>query len=90
MATAYGSVGKAWSSKYYLVSTSGAIIKNKTAARDGNDWYFYVDKQNIKMYVNNKTLKNNADDTTDLLPTKDTTDGTGKVTKYGLDNWKKW
>ena len=25
-------------SNYYLVNTSGAIVKNKTAAKDGNDW----------------------------------------------------
>ena len=41
---------------YYLVNTSGAIVKNKTAAKDGDDWYFYVDEKHIKMYTNNKTL----------------------------------
>ena len=42
---------------YYLINTSGAIVKNKTAAKDGDDWYFYVDNKAIKMYTNNKTLK---------------------------------
>ena len=44
------------STDYYLVNTSGSIIKNKTAAKDGNEWYFYVDNKQIKMYTNNKTL----------------------------------
>ena len=41
---------------YFLVNTSGSIVKNKTAARDGDDWYFYVDDKEIRMYTNNKTL----------------------------------
>lgn len=48
----FGTLG----SDYYLVNTSGSIIKNKTAAKDGDEWYFYVDDKNIKMYTNNKTL----------------------------------
>lgn len=40
----------------YLVNTSGAIVKSKTAAKDGDDWYFYVNGKDIKMYTNNKTL----------------------------------
>ena len=47
-----------WPKEFYLVNTSGAIVKNKTAAKDGDDWYFYVDDKNIAMYTNNKTLKN--------------------------------
>ncbi|MEW4411221.1 argininosuccinate lyase [Clostridium sp. AN503] len=43
-------------SDFYLVNTSGSVIKNKTAAKDGDDWYFYVDEKQIKMYTNNKTL----------------------------------
>ena len=41
---------------YYLIGTSGSIVKNKTAARDGDDWFFYVDESQIKMYTNNKDL----------------------------------
>ncbi len=41
---------------YYLVNTSGTIIKNKTAAKDGDDWYFYVKNKQIKMYTSEKTL----------------------------------
>ena len=53
-----GKVASAWDAKYYLVNTSGTICKKKTAAKDGDDWYFYTDKnKNIVMYVNNKTLK---------------------------------
>ena len=43
--------------RYYLVNTSGNIQKSKVAAKDGDDWYFYVDDKNIAMYTNNKTLK---------------------------------
>ena len=48
-------------SNYYLVNTSGSIVKNKTAAKDGNDWYFYVDNKNIKMYTNNNTFSTSSD-----------------------------
>ena len=41
----------------YLVNTSGNVQKNKTAAKDGNDWYFYVSDYNAKLYTNNKSLK---------------------------------
>lgn len=40
----------------YLVNVSGTIVKSKTAAKDGDDWYFYVTDREIKMYTNNKTL----------------------------------
>ena len=43
----------------YLVNTAGNLQKNKTAAKDGNDWYFYVDSYKVKLYTNNKTLKGN-------------------------------
>jgi hypothetical protein len=41
---------------YYLVNTSGKIQKNGSAKKDGDDWYWYVNNYNIKMYTNNKTL----------------------------------
>ncbi|NBH72319.1 hypothetical protein D3Z51_09850 [Clostridiaceae bacterium] len=44
-------------SKYYLVNTSGNIQRSKNAAKDGDDWYFYVYKSALKMYTNNKNLK---------------------------------
>ena len=57
---AYGTLGSLVSGKassnYYQLNTSGTIVKNKTAAKDGNDWYFYVDNKVIKMYTNNNTL----------------------------------
>ena len=50
-------------SNYYLLNTSGTIVKNKTAAKDGNDWYFYVDNKVIKMYhANNNTLTGGVED----------------------------
>lgn len=41
---------------FYLVDTSGRIIKNKTAAKDGYDWYYYVEDKEIKMYTDTKEL----------------------------------
>ena len=40
----------------YLINTSGTIVKSKTAAKDGDEWYFYVNDKQIKMYTNNKNL----------------------------------
>ena len=48
----------------YLVNTSGTIVKSKTAAKDGDDWYFYVNDKQIRMYTNNKTLTGTASLTT--------------------------
>ena len=63
---AYGTLGSLVSGKassnYYLLNTSGTIVKNKTAAKDGNDWYFYVDNKVIKMYTNNNTLTGDVED----------------------------
>ena len=63
---AYGTLGSLVSGKassnYYLLNTSGTIVKNKTAAKDGNDWYFYVDNKVIKMYTNNTTLTGGVED----------------------------
>ena len=58
-----GSVSK---SDYYLVNTSGTIDKNKTAAKDGDDWYFYVDNKVIKMYTSEKDLNDGTSTTTKL------------------------
>lgn len=44
---------------FYLVNTSGLIVKNKTAVKDGYDWYYYVDDKNVRMYTDSKDL--NAD-----------------------------
>ena len=63
---AYGTLGSLVSGKassnYYLLNTSGTIVKNKTAAKDGNDWYYYVDNKVIKMYTNNNTLTGGVED----------------------------
>jgi len=65
-----------WAGYFYLVNTSGSIVKNKTAAKDGDDWYFYVDDKDIVMYTNNKTLKGDANK--------------GYVMDIELDGWKNW
>lgn len=46
----------------YLIGTSGAIVRNKTAARDGDDWYFYVENDEVKMYAHNKNLPDSLKD----------------------------
>jgi hypothetical protein len=51
-----GILGDQISTNYWLVNTSGKIQKSGSAKKDGDDWYWYVDNYNIKMYVNNKTL----------------------------------
>ena len=35
--------------------------KNKTAAKDGSNWYFYVSNYKARVYTNNKTLKGTLD-----------------------------
>jgi hypothetical protein len=62
---------------YYLVNTSGKIQKSGSAKKDGDDWYWYVDNYNIKMYTNNKTLSNNTNDSNKIAD------------KYTGTSWKK-
>ena len=45
-----------------LVNTTGNIQKNKTAVKDGNDCYYYVDTYVPMLYTDNKTLKSKAVD----------------------------
>ncbi|MDO4268111.1 MAG: hypothetical protein Q4C73_06520 [Eubacteriales bacterium] len=45
---------------YYLVNTSGAIQKKKTAAKDGDDWYFYTEDYHVRLYSNNKSVKSDG------------------------------
>ena len=37
--------------KYYLVNTSGTILKNKTNAKDADDYKFYVSGKTINEVV---------------------------------------
>lgn len=74
-----GYKGHSWNKNFKLLTTSGTIVKNKTAAKDGADWYFYVDDEYIAMYVNTKTLTSDKDHPYAIL------DGTG-----GLNSWKHW
>lgn len=64
---------------YYLVNTSGTIVKDKSAAKDGNDWYYYVDGKNVRMYTSSKTLT--SDGATNTIVDKN-----NKTLK---DNWDK-
>lgn len=47
---------------FYLVDTSGRIIKDKTGAKDGYGWYYYVDDKQIKMYTDDKELSPDSKD----------------------------
>ncbi len=79
--TYLGLKGESWNGGFKLLTTSGTIVKNKTAAKDGADWYFYVDDYKIKMYSNTKTL------------TADSKDGTAhdkQVLDQGMNKWKTW
>lgn len=49
--------------EYYLVNSSGNIQITKTAAKDGDGWYFYVHRSVLKLYTNNKNRKQSTDDT---------------------------
>ena len=63
-----------WDESYKLINSSGSIQKNKSAAKDGDDWYFYVDDYKIYMYTNTKVLKGDKDHVMDI----------------DLDSWKDW
>ncbi len=53
-------------SSYRLVNASGNIQKNKTAAKDGNDCYYYVNKQYVpQLYTDNKTIKSTSEGISD-------------------------
>lgn len=42
---------------WYLVNTSGKIqTGTKTGVKDGDDWYWYMYKDNIMMYTDSKDL----------------------------------
>lgn len=64
---------------FYLVDTSGRIIKDKAAAKDGYDWYYYVEDKQIKMYTDSKELSPETKDAP-------VTDALGHVLKK---DWKK-
>ncbi len=58
--------------KLYLVNTSGNIQKSKVAAKDGDEWYFYVKDREVRLYANNKDLKSDTyKDWTDIPGTQD-------------------
>ncbi len=42
---------------YWLVNTSGSVQNNKGAAKDGDEWYFWVDDREVKLYSSDKDLK---------------------------------
>ncbi|MCD8083124.1 MAG: hypothetical protein LUE86_06370, partial [Clostridiales bacterium] len=60
----------------YLVNSSGTMQKNKTAAKDGDDWYFFVYAYKVRLYVNQKELTPKT--------SGETVDG------LTLDDWKDW
>ena len=67
----FGTLGK----DYYLIGNSGSIVKNKTAARDGDDWYFFVNNYDVKLYASEKNVEK-------------TKNAAGKTVNSVLVNWK--
>ncbi len=61
----YSAITKENPNNYYLVNTSGALQKKKTATKDGDDWYFYTVNYKVVLYANNKNL--DEDGTTSLV-----------------------
>ena len=55
--------------KLYLVNTSGNVQKSKVAAKDGDDWYFYVKNRAVKLYTNNKNLDDRSTTATEKWET---------------------
>lgn len=55
------------SNEYFLIDRTGTIIQNKAGAKDGDDWYFYVNKRQIRLYTNNNNLTGVKDDNGVLL-----------------------
>ena len=48
-----------------MVNTSGNVQKSKVAAKDGDDWYFYVKDKQVVLYTNNKNLDDGTTDETE-------------------------
>ena len=68
----YNGIPEILETKLYLVNTSGNIQKSKVAAKDGDEWYFYVKDREVQLYTNNKELKSDEyKDWTDLLGAED-------------------
>jgi len=80
--TSFGKKNQVWEHKFKLLTTSGTVVKSKTAARDGADWYFYVDNEHIIMYNNTKTLTANSKSKKG--------DADYEALNNGLNTWKKW
>jgi glucan-binding YG repeat protein len=58
-----------YGTKLYLVNTSGNVQKSKVAAKDGDDWYFYVKNRAVKLYTNNKNLDDRSTTATEKWET---------------------
>ncbi len=68
----YNGIPEILETKLYLVNTSGNIQKSKVAAKDGDEWYFYVKDREVRLYTNNKELKSDEyKDWTDLPGAED-------------------
>ena len=80
--TAFGTIDEVWDHDFYLLTTSGSIVKSKTASKDGADWYFYVDDEHIVMYCNTKTLTADSK--------KSAGDPDYDALNDGLNTWKDW
>ncbi len=60
---------------YYLVNSTGSVVKNKSGIKDGDDWYFFVQNYDVKLYASEKNVEK-------------TKDSNGKSVDSALANWK--
>ncbi len=42
---------------YYLVNSTGSVVKNKSGIKDGDDWYFFVQNYDVKLYASEKNVE---------------------------------
>ncbi len=60
---------------YRLVNSTGSLVKNKTGVKDGDDWYFFVENYDVKLYASEKQVEK-------------VKNSEGKKVDSALANWK--
>ena len=60
---------------YRLVNSTGSVVKNKSGIKDGDDWYFFVNNYDVKLYASEKNVEK-------------TKNAAGKTVNSVLVNWK--
>lgn len=55
--------------------STGSVVKNKSGIKDGDDWYFFVNNYDVKLYASEKNVEK-------------TKNAAGKTVNSVLVNWK--